>query len=399
MNVNAQPSSGLAIPFDHHRLDRLMDEAGIDVVIATSKHNVQYLLGGHRANFFDYMDATGITRYLPVLVYVKGAPEKAAYIGHRLEGFQTKNTPLWTPETQTSSAGSVDAMQKAVATMAKAGIKPKRIAAEYGFLPFDAANVLRAAFPDADWVDALYVLERQRAKKSASELVTLKIASEAVLASMKAVIDSHGPGATKAEVVEALRREETNRGLTFEYCLITAGTSLNRAPSDQHWQQGDIMSIDSGGNYHGYIGDICRMAIQGEPDAELEDMLAEVEMIQRAAMKPIKAGALGRVIYDAGEPLRAKSKHHNHLDFLAHGMGMVSHEAPRLTDHGPVPYPADYADSPLEAGMVVSVETTLLHQVRGFIKLEDTVVVTDTGHEIYAEGLRGWNRAGATASP
>jgi Xaa-Pro aminopeptidase len=376
-----------------------MDEAGIDVVIATSKHNVQYLLGGHRANFFDYMDATGITRYLPVLVYVKGAPEKAAYIGHRLEGFQTKNTPLWTPETQTSSAGSVDAMQKAVAYMAKAGIKPKRIAAEYGFLPFDAANVLRAAFPDADWVDALYVLERQRAKKSASELVTLKIASEAVLASMKAVIDSHGPGATKAEVVEALRREETNRGLTFEYCLITAGTSLNRAPSDQHWQQGDIMSIDSGGNYHGYIGDICRMAIQGEPDAELEDMLAEVEMIQRAAMKPIKAGALGRVIYDAGEPLRAKSKHHNHLDFLAHGMGMVSHEAPRLTDHGPVPYPADYADSPLEAGMVVSVETTLLHQVRGFIKLEDTVVVTDTGHEIYAEGLRGWNRAGATASP
>jgi len=399
MNVNAQPSSGLAIPFDHHRLDRLMDEAGIDVVIATSKHNVQYLLGGHRANFFDYMDATGITRYLPVLVYVKGAPEKAAYIGHRLEGFQTKNTPLWTPETQTSSAGSVDAMQKAVATMAKAGIKPKRIAAEYGFLPFDAANVLRVAFPDADWVDALYVLERQRAKKSPAELATLKIASEAVLASMKAVIDSHGPGATKAEVVEALRREETNRGLTFEYCLITAGTSLNRAPSDQRWEKGDIMSIDSGGNYHGYIGDICRMAIQGEPDSELEDMLAEIETIQRAAMKPIKAGALGRVIYDAGEPLRAKSKHHNHLDFLAHGMGMVSHEAPRLTDHGPVPYPADYADRPLEAGMVVSVETTLLHQVRGFIKLEDTVVVTETGHEVYAEGLRGWNRAGATASP
>ena len=85
MNVNAQRSSGLAIPFDHQRLDRLMDEAGIDVVIATSKHNVQYLLGGHRADFFDYMDATGVTRYLPVLVYAKGAPEKAAYIGHRLE--------------------------------------------------------------------------------------------------------------------------------------------------------------------------------------------------------------------------------------------------------------------------------------------------------------------------
>ncbi len=89
------------------------------------------------------------------------------------------------------------------------------------------------------------------------------------------------------------------RGLTFEYCLITAGTSLNRAPSGQRWEAGDIMSIDSGGNYQGYIGDICRMAIQGEPDAELVDLLGEIETIQRAAMKPIKAGVMGREIYAA----------------------------------------------------------------------------------------------------
>ena len=101
MNVSAQHSSGLKIPFDHKRLDRLMDEAGIDVVVATSKHNVQYLLGGHRANFFDYMDATGVTRYLPVLVYPKGAPEKAAYFGHRLEKFQT-------PEQSDVDAGDAD---------------------------------------------------------------------------------------------------------------------------------------------------------------------------------------------------------------------------------------------------------------------------------------------------
>jgi Xaa-Pro aminopeptidase len=397
MNVNAQPAGSLAIPFDHQRLDRLMDEAGIDVVVATSKHNVQYLLGGHRADFFDYMDATGVTRYLPVLVYAKEMPEKAVYIGHRLEKFQIQNRALWTPEVQASSSGSVDAMQKAVAFMAKAGLRPRRIATEYGFLPYDAANILRAAFPDADWVDALFVLERQRARKSAVELEKLKVASESVLASMQAVIAAHGPGATKRDVADALRLEEVKRGLTFEYCLITAGTSLNRAPSDQRWEAGDIMSIDSGGNYQGYIGDICRMAIQGEPDAELTDLLGEIETIQRAAMKPIKAGVMGRDIYAAGEPLRARSKHHNHLDFLAHGMGMVSHEAPRLTSHGPVPYPGEYADRPLEAGMVVSVETTLQHPARGFIKLEDTVVVTETGHEIYGEGGRGWNKAGTAA--
>jgi Xaa-Pro aminopeptidase len=394
VNVNAQPAKGLAIPFDHHRLDRLMDEAGIDVVLATSKHNVQYLLGGHRADFFDYMDATGITRYLPVLVYPKGAPEKAAYIGHRLEKFQREINPMWTPETQTNTWGTVDAMQKAVDHMRKIGLKPKRIAAEFGFLPYDASQVLRAAFPDAEWVDALYVLERQRVKKSAEELKMLKFASEAVIESMQAVIAASKPGVTKAEVVEALRREETNHGLTFEYCLITCGTSMNRAPSDQKWEKGDIMSIDSGGNYEGYIGDVCRMAIQGEPDAELVDLLDEIETIQRVAMKPIRAGMIGGEIYAAAAPLVQKSKHNNHMEFLAHGMGMVSHEAPRLTDRGPVPYPSEYANEPLEAGMVVSVETTLMHPGRGFIKLEDTVVVTDKGHQVYGEGARGWNRAG-----
>jgi Xaa-Pro aminopeptidase len=397
MNVNTQPSKALAIPFDHTRLDRLMDEAGIDVLLATSKHNVQYLLGGHRANFFDYMDATGVTRYLPVFIYPKGAPEKAAYIGHRLEGFQHQAKPLWTPETQTNTAGSVDAMQRAVDYVRKAGLKTKRIATEFGFLPYDASKVLRAAFPDADWVDALFVMERQRVKKSAAELKMLKFASEAVLDSMLATIAKTPAGTTKADTVETLRREETNRGLTFEYCLITAGTSMNRAPSDQRWEKGDIMSIDSGGNYHGYIGDICRMAIQGEPDAELNELLAETEAIQQACFKAVRPGAMGREIYAAGEPLVAKSKHHNNLEFLAHGMGLVSHEAPRLTDRGPVPYPADDADIPLEVGEVVSVETTLKHPTRGFIKLEDTVVVTDTGHEIYGEGARGWNRPGPRA--
>jgi len=397
MNASAQAQSGLAIPFDHARLDRLMEEAGIDVVLATSKHNVQYLLGGHRANFFDYMDATGVTRYLPVFVYPKGAPEKAAYIGHRLETFQHQANPLWTPETQTTSNGSVEAMTKAVEYMRKAGLKAKRIATEFGFLPYDASKVLRAGLPDADWVDALFVLERQRLRKSPAELKLLKAASENVIEAMKATIAKSAPGTAKEQVVETLRCEETLRRLIFEYCLITCGISMNRAPSAQRWEQGEIMSIDSGGNYHGYIGDVCRMAIQGEPDAELQDLLGEIETIQRAAFKAVQPGAMGREIYAAAEPLVMKSKHHNQMDFVAHGMGMVSHEAPRLTDKGPVPYPADDADRPLEVGCVVSVETTLKHQTRGFIKLEDTVVVTDTGHEIYGEGARGWNRAGTAA--
>jgi Xaa-Pro aminopeptidase len=391
----AGASDRLEIPFDTKSLDALMDEAGIDVLIINSKHAVQYLLGGHRSLFFQYMDAQGLSRYLPLVIYPKGGKEKAAYIGHRLEKHQKEVEPFWTPEVQTDSAGSIDAMQKAIDHVRRTGVEHKRIGIEFPFLPLDAANALRQAFPNCVLKDAIFVLERLRARKSPAELKMLRLASESVVESMKAVIANHCAGATKRELVEALRREETNRGLVFDYCLITMGTSLNRASSEQAWEKGDILSLDSGANYQGYIGDLCRMAILGEPDAELDELLLEIETIQRAAMKPIKARAIGSSIYEAAEPLVRGSAHHNHMEFLAHGMGLVAHEAPRLTASGPVPYDAYDADRPLEEGMVISVETTLKHPRRGFVKLEDTVAVTSTGYEIYGESARGWNRAGA----
>jgi Xaa-Pro aminopeptidase len=381
-------------PFDTARLDRLMDDAGLDVLIATSKHNVQYLLGGHRSFFFDNMDAMGITRYLPVFVYVKGAPQQAGYFGHAMETYQTQIRPIWVSEVNTKSGGSVDVIQKAADYLRGLVAKPKRIGLELAFIPADSAAALRRAFPDAEIKDALFVLERLRAHKTPEELEKLRLASDLVIDSMLAVINSHGPGATKAELTEALRREETSRGLTFDYCLITAGSSLNRAPSDQRWEKGDPLSVDSGGNYHGYIGDLARMGIAGEPDAELVDLLAEVEAVQQAAFKAIRPGVNGGEIYAAAEPVLRKSKLHNHYEFLAHGMGLVSHEAPRLTSSGPIPYDGYDADKPLDPGMVVSVETSLLHPRRGFIKLEDTVAVSATGHEIYGNRARGWNRAG-----
>ena len=99
--------------------------------------------------------------------------------------------------------------------------------------------------PESEIADAVFTLERLRAVKTAEELRLLRQASEGVVDAMLAVFPIVRPGQTKREVVEALRREETMRGLLFEYCLTTAGKSFNRAPSDQVLEEGDIMSLDS----------------------------------------------------------------------------------------------------------------------------------------------------------
>ena len=384
-------------PFDTGLLDRLMEAAGIDVLLATSKHNVQYLLGGHRAIFFDVMDAMGVSRYLPVFVYPRGAPGRAGYIGHRTETNQREVAPFWVSEAQTTSWGSVDAIEKAVATMRAQGFTAGRIGIESSFLPFDSAQALGRLLPGSVLVDALDVLERLRVRKTGAELGMLREASERVTGAMAETLAGCRPGMTKRQVVEALRRAETERGLMFEYCLITAGTGMNRAPSDQALQAGDIISLDSGANYHGYIGDICRMAVMGEPDAELVELLAMVEAVQQAAIGAMRPGAMGAAVYEGPQRLLAASPLGAHLHFCAHGMGLVSHEAPHLTRTGPVPYGDDDTRLPLEPGTVLSIETTLRHPTRGFIKLEDTVAVTETGHEVFGDTMRGWTRAGRVA--
>jgi Xaa-Pro aminopeptidase len=383
---------GLGVPFDHQKLDALMDEAGIDALVVTSKHNIQYLLGGYRFFFFDSMDAIGVSRYLPVFVYPKGRPDQAAYFGNALETYEKQLDKFWTPTTQTSTWGTVDALQLASDHLRKLDRSLRTIGVEMAFLPADAHAALRQGVPNGEIVESLRVLERLRACKTEEELALLREGSEHVVSSMMAVIASHGPGSTKKELAEALRREELKRGLTFEYCLVTAGTSLNRSPSDQRWEKGDPLSLDSGGNYKGYIGDLCRMGVLGEPDAELEDLLAEVDMIQLAARKPIKAGTRGGDIYTAAEEALSRAPHRKIMHFTAHGMGLITHEAPRLTGVGPVPYPAADVDRPLESGMVVSIETTLPHPKRGYVKLEDTVAVTATGFEPFGDAGRGWNR-------
>ncbi|MFL5259333.1 MAG: M24 family metallopeptidase [Hyphomicrobiales bacterium] len=391
----AQTVQQTRAPFDHEKLDSLMEEAGLDALVVTSKHNVQYLLGGYRFFFFDYMDAIGVSRYLPVFAYPKGRPDEAAYFGNRLESYEKQLDKFWTPVTETVTWGTTDAIGRASDYLRKLGCPLRTVGIEMGFLPADAHATMRQRLANCELTEALRVLELLRARKTSAELALVRQASERVIESMLAVISGHGPGVTKKELADALRREEQKRGLTFEYCLVTAGASHNRSPSDQRVEKGDVLSLDSGGNYKGYIGDLCRMGIMGEPDGELEDLLAEIDSIQLAARTPIKAGVRGGDIYAAAEEVLAKSPHRKIMAFTAHGMGLITHEAPRLTGEGPVPYPADDADRPLEAGMVVSIETTLPHPTRGYIKLEDTVAVTDAGYEGFGDQGRGWNRGKA----
>jgi len=377
---------------DLNRIDALMEAHGLDVLIVTSKHNVQYLMGGYRFIFFSAMDAVGHSRYLPVVVYRRGRADQAAYIGNRMEGSEHAIHPFWTPHVLTSCWGSVDAATAAAAHLKSIGAEALRIGYEPGFLPSDAYRVM-AQLP---LIDATTMLEAMRGIKTPAELALLQQASELITDSMMATIATADEGWTKARIIEELRQQEVRRGLHFDYCLLTLGSSHNRVSSDQVWRAGEVLSIDSGGNYRGYIGDLCRMGFLGEPDAELVDLLAEIETVQQAAFAMMRPGVPGGDMIAAAEAVRAAGPSAAFNDFFAHGMGLITHEVPFLMTNHPVAYEGVDATRALEPGMVLSVETTMMHPRRGFIKIEDTVVVTADGYQMFGERGRGWNPGGVT---
>ena len=139
-----------------------------------------------------------------------------------------------------------------------------------------------------------------------------------------AVIANHGPGHDQGRTDRSApaRRGQSRADVRISPRHLRPEPQP-RAVGSALGARRDRCRLDSGGNYHGYIGDLARMAILGEPDAELEDMLGEIEEIQRIAMKPIRPGVLGGEIYAVAEERMKKSKHHNHMHFLGawHGPG------------------------------------------------------------------------------
>ncbi len=372
-------------PFDRARMDELLGSAGVDLVVASSPHNTRYLLGGYRHHFHERMPAGGRSSYLSVVGYPRERADAAFVVGRPGEQEEQRRAGVWVPnvldEGRTSAGVGEIVAREASRLQAGSGT----IAVELPFLPADALLALQRRLPGAHLIDATPLLEELRIIKQPYELALLKEASERVVAAMLATYARSVPGITTREVVALLQEEEAKRELAFDYCLVATARSFFRAPSEDRWESGTSISTDSGGSRQGYLGDLARMAVFGEPTALMRELLEEVDTAQQAARRPIRPGALYTEVNAAAAEALQHLPHRAEIDFEAHGMGLVNHEAPH------VELAQEGDDRRLAAGMVLSIETTLRNSEVGFVKLEDTVVVTESGWEAYGDTGRGWN--------
>lgn len=384
---------GSVVPFDADKLDELLGTADIDALIATSPHNTQHLLGGHRYFMYATMDSIGLSRYLPAVVYRSGLREATTYIGAGNEDWATDVEPLWVGDVRNVAWTAAGAAHEAARAVREHG-PARRVGVELPYLPAEALLAFQEALPDVELVDATMLLEELRAIKTPAELELIRWSSTAVVDAMLATFAAVAPGMTTAQITARLRAEQLERELDFAYCLIATAPHLGRAPSSVELAAGAALSLDSGASHRGFVADLARMGIAGDPTTRHDELLGQVAAVQDAVRAIVKPGTTGAALFACADATLADCPDRERMGFLTHGTGLVTHEAPRMTATGSPPYPATHAERGLEAGMVISIETHVADPTLGFIKLEDTVLVTAGGNEPVGHHGRGWNHVG-----
>lgn len=220
-----------------------------------------------------------------------------------------------------------------------------------------------------------------RRVKSTDELDHLREAARIADEALAKLVPWIQTGMSEAEIaleLEMLIRKSGAEGIAFRTNVSAgANTALNHYNPFHHpanIKQGDFLLFDFGANVCGYRSDITRTFIVGEPTDKdklvYETVLkANVQAINaiRAGISGIEADAVARnVIVEAG--FGANFGHG-----LGHGIGLEVHEPPGLS-----PLSKDV----LESGMVATIEPGIYFAGGGGVRIEDDVVITDSGCEV-----------------
>lgn len=360
------------LPFDGDKLRGLMEEAGVDLVLASTRHNVRYLTGGYVYHFNERCQRAGSSQYM-AMVGVPRKVEDAFYVGAGMEKGGLGVLPMWIDRRELTG-GNVASTTTGAGAAAKATLNGggARVGVEMPFLPAQAFQVLQSALPGAVLVDATDLLHELRAIKTPAELERLSCVSDKVAEAIQSGFRSGRHGITTRELASNVERSMGERGLAFLWAFTNAGPGYVRAPSDIQWQRGRMLHLDCGGEEGDYLADICRMGALGEPSTIGRELTEECLAIQGTVRGQMRAGMSFGEVQAASDAALSASAHAGIGRIVAHGIGMVSHEQPMINR-------PEQAARRLAVGHVLSIETEFHHPEAGHVKIEDTVAIGPDG--------------------
>jgi Xaa-Pro aminopeptidase len=336
--------------------------AGVDVLVVAPGTDMTYLIGGTGSSF-ERLSCLVLTAGEAVLVVPKlEAPGYAAVpvdaLGVRIATWVDGEDPY----------ALVAGIVAGAATVGVGDVLP-------------ALHVLRLrdALPDAGLVLAGPVISELRMRKDDAEIAALREAGAAIDRVHARMGEWLRAGRTErevgADIAAAIVAEGHERAAFVIVGSGPNGASPHHDVSDRVIESGDVVVIDIGGpTAQGYNSDSTRTYAVGEPrDADVIDTYAVLQAAQRAAVEFVRPGVTAEQVDAAArEVIVAAGFGEFFIHRTGHGIGLDVHEDP---------YVVAGNDLVLEAGMAFSVEPGIYLPGRWGARIEDIVVVTETGVE------------------
>lgn len=271
---------------------------------------------------------------------------------------------------------------------------PSRLGIEGSHLTIDGFRQIEQWLPNTDVVAGSDRIGELRRIKDPGERARLEQAAAIADAAWAAVLPSLVPGVSERVFARQLDQAMLDGGadeLSFE-TIVASGPNSARPharPGDRLLESGDLVVMDFGARVDGYGSDMTRTVVAGgEPSARQIEMYEAVRAAQAAGVAAVRAGVEERHI-DA--TCRATLEEHGMADAFihgtGHGIGLEIHEGPILSTR---------SVGILPAGLVVTVEPGVYFPGEGGVRIEDSVVVTDSGCSPITHSPKGLAPQGLT---
>jgi len=224
------------------------------------------------------------------------------------------------------------------------------------------------------------VVTHLRVTKDTDEARAIKEATELAEGVLNDVVPTLEEGMRERDVAAIIEYEMKRRGATGPsfptIVLFGANSSLpHGVPGDTALKPGDIVLIDMGARLRGYCSDLTRTYVFSSiPGEWFEEIYTLTLHAQRTALKAVRPGVTGREVDAAARDIIRDGGFGDRFGHgLGHGVGIEVHEEPRVNTR---------SDSVLKAGMVVTVEPGIYLPGQGGVRIEDLVLVTESGCEV-----------------
>jgi len=256
----------------------------------------------------------------------------------------------------------------------------KTVGFEASTVSYKQYKSMTEKLPGFKFVEADKTIESFRYYKDNSELASIREAIRLAEDAFKLIEDRIKPGITERELAAELEYQMKLAGSRKESFDTIVAFGPNAAlphaqPSDYVLVPGEPITVDWGAmTTDGYLSDMTRTFFIGEPNPEMLKVYRTVMEAQLAALDAMKPGmTTNEVDAVAREHIKKAGYGEFFSHGLGHGVGLAIHESPTLKEGG---------DEVLRPGMVVTVEPGIYMPGKGGVRIEDMVLITESGKEI-----------------